>query len=416
MKIIFLLDNIPAIEMFVPIIKELPDSWEVLVINYDGWTRKSRAEIEQALQKLGLNYRTIEGHGRRNVEKLLQEEGSSVVVLSRDTTTPLEQLFIRCADSKHIPTLLVPHGMWTPQARKNWSLRAARAWMEHLNRLVFQGLRVKKAGDFSWGRLIQTSLFRLKRDLKRRPMFDGHGGCSKIAVFGDAMKELLISEGVGPEHIEVTGNPKFDFLYYAKESDYKSKLCETWGISSDHDIVLLLTDYFVEFGIWTTEQRKEFVMVIANAVAMLPRSKLVIKIHPAMESEADYLEIARGLPEPPVICRDIPLPELLSACSLAITVRSTAGLEAMAMAKPLLVVNLFNDITLFDEASGAIIVRNGDDLLSVLESVLYKGLSQEMKEAATDYVYQQAYIQDGKAAKRIADLISQMARETEDLK
>ena len=416
MKIIFLVDNISAIEMFEPIIKELPDRWEVLVINYDGWTRKRRAEIEQALKKRGLNYKTIEGRSRRNVEKRLQEEEPNVVVLSRDTTTTMEQLFIKCANSKHIPTLLVPHGMWTPQDRKNWSLRAARTWMEHFNRLVFQLLRVIKAGDFSWGRLIQTSLFRLRRDLKRRPLFDGHGGCSKIAVFGDAMKELLISEGVGLEHIEVTGNPKFDFLYYAKESDCKSKLCETWGISNDHDIVLLLTSYLVEFGIWTAERRKEYVMAIANAVAKLPRSKLMIKIHPVMESEADYIEITRDLPEPPVICRDTPLPELLSACSLAITVTSTAGLEAMAMAKPLLVVNLFNDITLFDEASSAIVVQSGGDLLSVLETVLYKGLSQEIKEAATEFVYQQAYIQDGKAAKRIADLISQMAREAKHLK
>lgn len=229
MKIIFLVDNIPAIEMFMPIIKELPDRWEVLVINYDGWTRKRRAEIEQALQKMGLSYKTIEGRSRRNVEKLLQEEEPSVVVLPRDTTTPLEQLFIKYADSKHIPTLLVPHGMWAPKERQNWNLRIVRAWLKHSRRLVFQGRRVMKAGDFSWGRLIQTTLFQLRRDLKRRPMFDGHGGCSKIAVFGDAMKELLISEGVSPEHIEVTGNPKFDYLYYAKGSDYKSKLCGAWG-------------------------------------------------------------------------------------------------------------------------------------------------------------------------------------------
>jgi UDP-N-acetylglucosamine 2-epimerase len=411
MKAIFLVDNIPAIEMFMPIIKRLPGLWEVLVINHDGWTKKRRAEIEQALQKLGLDYKTIEDRSPRNVEKLLQEEEPSVVVLPRDTTTHLEQLFIKHANSKHIPTLLVPHGMWAPKERKNWSVRILRAWLKHFCLLVFQGRRVLKTGDFSWSRLIQTTLFRLRRDLKRKPIFDGHGGCSKIAVFGDAMKELLISEGVSPKRIEVTGNPKFDYLYYAKGSDYKSKLCGALGISNDHDIILLLTDYLVESGIWTTQQRKEFVTAVANAAATLPRSKLVIKIHPILETETDYLEIARDLPEPPVICRDTPLPELLSACSLVITVSSTAGLEAMAMAKPLLVLNLFNDVTLFDEASGAMVVRSEGELLPALETALYKGLRQETKEAANKFVYQQAYIQDGKAAKRIADLIIQMAGE-----
>ena len=415
MKIIFLVDNIPAIEMFMPIIKELPAAWEVLVINYDGWTRKMREEIEQALQKLGLNYKTIEGRSRRNVEKLLQDEEPSVVVLSRDTSTTLEQLFIKYANSKDIPTLLIPHGMWTPEARRIWTVRRGFAWMKHLYALGFQGLRVIKAGDFSWGRLIQTGLFRLRRDLKRRPMFDGHGGCSKIAVIGDAMKELLISEGVSPEHITVTGNSKFDFLYYAKESDYKSELCQRWGIPNDEDIILLLTDYLVEFGMWTVKQRKQFVMAIVEAVAKLPGCKLVIKIHPLLESESDYLEITKDVPDPPLICQDASLPELLNACSVVITVMSTAGLEAMAMGKPLLVVNLFNDITPFDEASGAIVVRSEDDLLPVLESVLYEGLSEETKETTDEYIYQQAYIQDGKAANRIADLIIQMAKESEGL-
>jgi len=415
MKIIFLVDNIPAIEMFMPIIKELPSGWEVLVINYDGWTRKRRAEIEQALQKLGLNYKTIEGRSRRNVEKLLKEEGPSVVVLSCDTTTPLGQLFIKYANSKHIPTLLIPHGIWAPEDRRIWTIRRASVWMKHLYALGFQGLRVIKAGDFSWGRLIRTGLFSLRRDLKRRPMFDGHGGCSKIAVFGDAMKELLISEGVSPEHIAVTGNPKFDFIYYAKESNYKSELCQSWGTPNDEDIILLLTDYLVEFGMWTVKQRKHFVMAIAEAVAKLPGCKLVIKIHPLLESESDYLEITKDIPEPPLICQDASMPELLNACSVGITVMSTAGLEVMAMGKPLLVVNLFNDIILFDEASGAIVVRSEDDLLPVLETVLYEGLSEETKETADKYVYQQAYIQDGKAANRIANLIIQMAREPEGL-
>lgn len=413
MKTVFLVDNIPAIEMFAPIIRELPDRWEVLAINFEGWTRRETAQVEKALQEKGFNYKTVEGWSRRNVEKLLQQEAPGVVVLSRDTTTPLEQLFIGCANSMRIPTLLVPHGMWTPQARGNWGLRAAPAWLKHLYRLAFQGLRVVRIGGFSWGRLIHTGLFRLRRDLKRRPMLDGHGGCSKIAVLGNAMKEILISGGIGPEHIEVTGNPKFDSLYHAKESDCKSKVCGTWGLPGDHNIILLLTGYFVELGTWTAGQRKEFVMAIANAVAKLPRSKLVIKIHPVMESEADYLEITGDLPEPPIVCHDVSLPELLSACSLAITVGSTAGLEAMAMGKPLLVVDFFNDVTPFDEASGAIVVRNRGDLVPALEAVICRGLSQETKDTVNNYVYQQAYVQDGKAAKRIADLVVRMTQEAE---
>jgi hypothetical protein len=150
-------------------------------------------------------------------------------------------------------------------------------------------------------------------------------------------------------------------------------------------------------------------MAIVKAVNNLPRCKLVIKIHPLSENESDYLEIIKDISEPPLICKDTPLPELLNACNVAITLMSTAGLEAMAMGKPLVVVNLFNNITPFGEASGAVVVHREDDLLPALQTVLYEGLSDKLKESANKYVYQQAYIQDGKAASRIANLVIQLA-------
>ena len=256
MKVIFLVDNIPAIEMFVPIIKALPSNWEVLVINYDGWTRQKRIEIESFLQKLALRYRTIGNRSQRGVEEILQEEQPSVLVLARDEATRLEQLFIELANSRHVPTLLVPHGIWAPGERKTWGIRGIFSWVRHLYHLGFQGYRVIREGNFSWVRLIQTVLFRIKHDLRRRPLLPGHGGCSRIAAFGDAMKELLVSEGVSPEHITVTGNPKFDLLYNTKKSDRESEIRKSLGITNDENIVLLLTDYLVEFGIWTVAQRK----------------------------------------------------------------------------------------------------------------------------------------------------------------
>jgi UDP-N-acetylglucosamine 2-epimerase len=235
-----------------------------------------------------------------------------------------------------------------------------------------------------------------------------------VEMFAPIAKELFVSEGINPEHIVVTGNPKFDQLFYVKGSDCKSKVCQRYGIPEDRDIILLLTGYFVESGQWTPGQREQFIMAVCQATSKLPRAKLIIKLHPAVEREADYQEIVRELAEPPVICQDVPLWELIHACSLAITVMSGAGLEAMAVGKPLMIVNLFEDDTPFDEATGAVVVRKEGDLLPALQAILYQGLSKGRKEAASEFVYQNAYLQDGKAAKRIADLIVQMAAETKD--
>jgi hypothetical protein len=410
MRVIFLVNATPHVEMFAPIAKELPGNWDSLFINLDRWTKK--AEIEQRLQEFGVNYMTIGGWSRREVNRILGELKPSVIAMPHDAAIPLDELFISCAHSKHIPTLYILHGVFSPAVRKGPRGPDIYRWRKYSKMALLGALRLMRLNNLSRRQLVETSWLWVKHAFRRT--VEGHGGCSKMAVFGDATKELLVSEGISPKHIAVTGNPKFDYLFAAKAIDCKSKVCQTYGISEDRDIVLLLTDYLVEYGKWNPEQRRQFITAICKAVSQLPQSKLIIKLHPIVEKEADYQEIVKDLPEPPVICQDVPLWELLQACRAAITVVSGAGLEAMAAGKPLVIVNLWGDMEPFDETSGAVVVRKEDDLLPALKTILYNGLSREMKEKAGKFVHQNAYVQDGKAAKRIADLIVRMATKTKN--
>lgn len=408
MRVIFLVNAPANIEMFAPIMKELPSDWDSLVINLDRWNQK--AEIERNLHEFGIDYRTIGGWSRREVDKILTELHPSVVAMPHDTAIPLDKTFISCADYKHIPTLYVLHGMYSPVGRKGHPYGPGiRSWIRYLRMALLGAVRLMRIDDLSRRRLAETGWLWIKHAFTYKP--EGHGGCSKMAVFGDATKELFVSEGISPDRIVVAGNPKLDYLFSANGTHCKAEVCQRYGIPQDKDIILLLTGYFVEYGYWTPEQREQFVMAIFQASSRLPQSKLIIKLHPAVEREADYQAIIKDLPEPPVICQNVPLWELLHACSLAITVQSTAGLEAMAAGKPLLIVNLFGDAEPFDETSGATVIRKEDDLLPALQAILCQGLSDEMKEAASKFVYRHAYLQDGKAAKRIADLIVEMAAE-----
>ena len=408
LKAIFLIDNVPAVAMFMPIIDKLPKNWDVSIGNYYVWNKKGQEEIEQFLTKMSL--KSIKIDHLQNIEMLLLQEKPNIVVLSRDTTSAMEEDFVKYCRFMHIPTLLVPHGVWSPEERKNWTLGRTSSWIKHIYDLGLQGIRLIKIGGFSFRYLISSGLFLLRRDLKPEPVFDGHGGCSKIAVYGNAIKELLISEGVNPDSIIVTGNPKFDALYSVKANGNNTNLRETLGISNDEKVVVLLTDYLVEIGLWTERQRTQFIKVIVEAANNLPMCKLIIKIHPLSEREEDYLKIVKNESKQPIICRNVFLPELLNTCDLAITLMSTAGLEAMAMGKILVVVNLFNNLSPFNEAGGAIVVRKKEDLLPALKVLLSQGLDAAMKQNADKYVYQQAYVQDGKAANRIANLIIQMVK------
>jgi UDP-N-acetylglucosamine 2-epimerase len=330
-------------------------------------------------------------------------------VMPHDTAIPVDDLFISCADSKHIPTLYVPHGMFSPVSRVGPYGPGIHNFLRYLKMGLLGAFRQIRLDSLSRRRLIETGWLWIK--LAFRHKLEGHGGCSKMAVFGDVTKELLVSEGISPERIAVTGNPKTDYVFATRGNDCKARVCQRWQIPQDRDIILLLTGYFVEYGQWTSDQRKQFIMAVCNATSKLPQCKLIIKLHPIVEKEADYQEIIKDLPDPPTICQDVALWELLHACSLAITVLSGAGLEAMAAGKPLVVLNLFGDQTPFDETGGATVVRKEDDLLRALETIICDGLSEDVKEAANKFVYRLAYVQDGKAAKRIADLIVQMAAE-----
>ena len=409
MRAIFLVNAPANIEMFAPIMEELPGNWDSLVINLDRWNRK--AVIEQKLRESGINYRTIGGWKRRDVDRILQEVQPSVIVMPHDTGIPVDETFISCADSKHIPTLYVLHGIFWPALRPvdDPCGPGIRNWLKYLRFTLFGAIRLVRLSRLSRRYLIETGWLWVKDAFRRKP--EGHGGCSRTAVFGDSNEELFVSEGISPERIVVTGNPKFDYLFSANGTDCKSNVCQRYRIPQDKAIILLLTGYFVEGGGWTSGQRKQFIMAICEATSKLPQSKLIIKLHPVVEKESDYQEIIKDLPEPPIICRDVPLWELLHACSLTITVTSTGGLEAMAASKPLVTVNFFNNESPFTEASGATVVREADELLPALQTILHQGLSEEKKKAAADFVYQNAYVQDGKAAKRIADLIVGMAAE-----
>ena len=171
----------------------------------------------------------------------------------------------------------------------------------------------------------------------------GHGECQKMALFGDAAKETLVSEGIDPGRLIVTGNPKFDRVYYSKGDNCKGRIRDKWHLTANMDIILLLTQPFVEAKYWRLEQRRSFINAVANAVAGFPNTQLIIKLHSPHEKEEYYHEIVDNLSSHPIICSNSPLHELLNACSLAITVSSTAALEAMAIGKPIVIISLFNN-------------------------------------------------------------------------
>jgi hypothetical protein len=70
-----------------------------------------------------------------------------------------------------------------------------------------------------------------------------------------------------------------------------NSLKEKFGISSEKKVILVLTQWFVEAGVWSKKDREYFIYEIAKACVNLTDVQLIIKLHPPYENEADYREI-----------------------------------------------------------------------------------------------------------------------------
>lgn len=409
---LFVVSSTAQVEMMALIGRALcrQHGYSTVFVNGHRW--QYRKSMEQTLQDKVGAYVTIPFPTRRSIEALLAKERPSIVVVGHDWNI-VDDLFIVTASQRDIPTLLVQDGVLV-SSREEESIREAKkhqtgsSYWANLPNRVFKHLARK---DLTLRSKIELILFEALYKASFRRGIYGHGACSKMAVFGPAVRDMLVREGVDPARIVVTGNPKFDLVYHGKSLGCKQKVYNQWGIPIGDKLVILFTQYFVEEGKWTKEERADFVASVAKAVAAVPSTRLIIKLHPPYEKEIEYREIINGLNmEPqPIVCTYVPVYELANACDAAITVSSTAALETMAARKPVIIVDRDASCAFFS-SSGAVYVRRDQDIAAIIETLLYDSNARNKVLASQDdFVFRQAYLQDGHATDRIVRLIAEMA-------
>ncbi len=343
------------------------------------------------------------------MKKILEKEDPSIIVTGHDQNL-MDILFIKAANLKSIPSLTVQDGMLVADRINNEQNTSFLDKLKYIFKIPARTLKLFFDNSYPFKFKIDLLIFEMKY---KTDYVYGRGDSLKIAVFGEATKRMLISEGVSPKKLEITGNPKFDLLYQFKDYPKKKLLQKKWGIKSDRKVVLILTQWFVEAGIWTTDQRNLFISEIVSAIVTLEKNiQLIIKLHPPHEKKEDYLKILENFEDfniSPIIFNSEPIHEIIASSDVIVSVSSTAALEAMAMEKSVLIVNLFNEKSpLFFKNSGALYVDKRDQIFSSLKKLLYCPDRVIDKNKMDKFVYEQAYIIDGNASKRIVDLIRKM--------
>ena len=234
---------------------------------------------------------------------------------------------------------------------------------------------------------------------------------TRTAVFGTAARDFLVARGgYGRESLVLTGSPKFDALLAAAARWDRTALRQRLGLQEGERLVVLASRFR---GIRSTYQAVGSAFpALVRAVAALPAARLLVKPHPA-EPAAPYETVLRelGASRARALPASSDLLELLCACDLLVTVESLSAVEALALGRPVLVLNMPTNLAELVEAGAALGVPEGQDPAPALAAALFDEAVREGLRAARDaYVAAVAGGLDGQATARIVELLRQTAR------
>jgi hypothetical protein len=165
----------------------------------------------------------------------------------------------------------------------------------------------------------------------------GSGGARRVAVWGEASRGYFRSAGVNEARLRLTGCPRFDQIAEADWEECRISVRRRFGIEGP--VVTLLTNPIDDQGYCTTAEKLSMVAGFFHRTLPVLESEgatLVLKPH-ARESAREYAEaigesrIGRRVR----VVEHEPIYSILAASDAAVTLASTAGLEALLFGLPL---------------------------------------------------------------------------------
>ena len=222
---------------------------------------------------------------------------------------------------------------------------------------------------------------------------------TKTAVYGSLAKDLLVKRGSYPEdRIVITGSPKFDALVRAAEGFDREKTRAELDVPESARVLVLATRFTSVGPVFAD---------LVEAVERLEEVWLFVKPHQA-ESPAPYEAILgrAGAAHTTMLSGKKNLLELLFASDGLITVDSFASSEALVLGRPVLVVNLPNNLSALVERGVALGASSGASLEQVLRKLLFDETARkELEDKRKEYIQEFAFGADGRSTERIVEAI-----------
>ena len=222
----------------------------------------------------------------------------------------------------------------------------------------------------------------------------------KIAAGGDYSRRSYINFGASYDQVVITGWPKYDVYTRLREEDIKKKTTDILFATYSEGATVKLNFSIIEtIGLWLKDVKD---------------IRLIVKPHP-QENEEVYHRITRKYEQVILHRSQEDIAPLIASSDILIAEVSTVGIEAALLDVPVISITIRTgeQDRLYVASQIAIEVSNLNELVPTIEDVLYNEETRSrLAEARREFVHDHAYIQDGQASRRVADLIIQMIEES----
>ena len=421
LKIMFVVCNDAEARLIHPVWQDIGKRTKVDVINISTGkisSEKTTVEPEDALRELGIPFKKLTDYKTMNVAKVLKAEQPDVLVVGGDQEY-LRRSFVYAANGLGIPTLLLRLGISsntanTPRiAMKRTVYRLTHHFTNIIHKYLYL-LRTVVALRWNPYRILRMVL----QDIWIAFSTDDAGGrfgCQAIAVAGSWEKKILTERGVKSDKIIITGDPRLDLSSQVTGGDSTTRIYSDLGINTKDKVILLLTSAQIEHGRWSYDMRARFINgVIDSLTPLLDDSvHLVVKIHP-VENLDEYHEIIDPRKNRVILRKDLALSDIINVSDVVMTGGySTTVLEACALRKPVIVLNVFNEIKdiPYVEMGLALGVYRLSELKGTVEELLYdQSTRAKFMHGVELFFNSNKEFVDGKALARITNLILKLAK------
>lgn len=223
-------------------------------------------------------------------------------------------------------------------------------------------------------------------------------------VFGQHYSNLLVNDSIyEPEDLTITGSPRCDVFYELHKIYPKKQFLKKYRINANQKIILWTTQCH---GISIEENIMNFESVF-DTLQQFDNITLIIKQHPG-EGEKFTKMIFKYLKEYKINVVLTPRTSdtytQIYSCDILMTKHSTTAMEAIALNKPVIILNLSGkpDIVDYVKEGVALGVYRKQDLESAIKKLLTE--DNELLKNRENFIQKFLYKIDGKATKRIVEI------------